>query len=515
MAERITLRNRASGLLLHPTSLPGPHGLGDLGPPAHAFADFLASSGQRWWQMLPIGPPDERDSPYGAQSAFAGSPLLISIERLAEEGLLNPADASSDPPPGRADYAAAWRLKEPLLRRAHAAFEARNRPGEQLRFAEFQRANEGWLPDFALFRALKRRHGSAAWTDWPPELRSREPAALARAREALAAEMRFEAFLQFQFIRQWSHLKRRCRERGIGLLGDIPIYIAHESADVWANPEIFRLDAEGRPEAVAGVPPDYFNEDGQLWGNPLYRWETLRRRGYDWWIARLRATFERFDAARLDHFIGFVNYWEVPGGAPTAREGRWREGPGADFFEKALAALGPREIIAEDLGSVTEEVFALRDRFDFPGMRVLQFAFGEGEDSVHLPHRHPARCVVYTGTHDNETTVGWFHALRPEARDHFLETIERERARAPRHLQSEGNEIHWEMIRLALGSPADTAILPVQDLLGLGSEARMNHPGIVEGNWAWRLKEGALSGEVGGRLRELTQAAGRCGEGAS
>ncbi|OGL58651.1 MAG: 4-alpha-glucanotransferase [Candidatus Tectomicrobia bacterium RIFCSPLOWO2_02_FULL_70_19] len=506
MTSPFSLQTRASGLLLHPTSLPGGHGVGDLGPAAHRFAEFLAESGQAWWQMLPIGPADAWGSPYGSSSAFAGNPLLISLDRLAEEGLLAREDASpaAAAPVWRADFARAWRIKEPLIRRAFRAFEARPRSGERGSLEAFLEENAGWLGDFTLFTVLKQRFGASSWADWPPELRSRDHAAIQRAREAHGEEIRFLSFLQYLFFRQWAQLREHCRRKGVGLIGDVPIYVSHESTDVWANPGVFRLDAAGRPEAVAGVPPDYFNSNGQLWGNPLYRWEALRERGYDWWIGRLRAAFRFFDATRLDHFIGFTRYWEVPAGAPTAKEGHWREGPGADLFEKLKDALGSLDLIAEDLGAVTEQVFALRDRFGLPGMRVLHFAFDGGEDNMHLPRHHPPRCVVYTGTHDNDTTASWFGKRPPHEREFAL-----------RCLEHDGSEIHWAMIRLAFSSPAGIAVAPVQDVLGLGSEARMNHPGTLHGNWAWRLREGELTADLARRLRELTRATGRLGGGAA
>ena len=453
--------------------------------------------------MLPIGPADPWGSPYGSPSAFAGNPLLLSLEHLAGDGLLAPEDAAPGAAPsiGRADFARAWRHKEPLLRKAFRVFEARRRAEEQEMFHAFAEENAGWLGDFALYTALRQRLGKDSWTGWPAELRSRERSALERARESLREEIRFLSFLQYQFARQWSDLRAHCRRKGVGLIGDIPIYVAHESADVWAHPDIFRLDPSGKPEAIAGVPPDYFNSEGQLWGNPLYRWGALRERGYDWWIARFRSICRSFDATRLDHFIGFTRYWEVPAGAPTAREGHWEPGPGAYLFEKALAALGPVEIIAEDLGAVTEEVTALREQFGFPGMRVLHFAFDSGDGNPHLPHNYPARCVAYTGTHDNDTTVGWFESRRDGALH--------ERERALRYLNHDGSEIHWAMTRLAFSSPADLAIVPVQDLLGLGTEARMNYPGVLDGNWAWRLRGGELTEPLGRRLRELTQSTGR------
>ncbi len=508
MADRLTLRTRASGVLLHPTSLPGPHGIGDLGRGALRFAEFLAEAGQRWWQMLPVGPTTRGHAPYTSPSSFAGNPLLLSIERLAADGLLSRRDLAPPPglPAGRVRYDAVIRFKEPLLRKAAAAFSKRGRPG----LDAFVRANASWLPDYALYEAIKASQGGAEWTDWEPALRRRDPAALERARKGLDGEVHYRLFLQLQFARQWEELKSFCARRGIGLIGDVPIFACHDSADVWTRPELFHLDVRGRPTDVAGVPPDYFSRDGQLWGNPLHRWEAHRRRGYDWWIARLRAVFRRFDAVRLDHFIGFHRVWAVPAGEKTARRGRWWPVPGAPFFEAVLRALGPIELIAEDLGIVTPEVKALRDRFGFPGMSVLQFAFGtDPEFSPYRVHNHPRRCVVYTGTHDNDTTVGWFRDRGGPGSTRTREEIRRERAEALRYLGGDGGEIHWDMIRMALLSPADTAILPAQDLLGLGSEARMNTPGTTKGNWMWRLGDGSPGPRIAARLRMLTETYGR------
>jgi len=496
-----TLRARSSGILLHLSSLPGPHGIGDLGPSARRFADFSAASGQTWWQMLPIVPPDCTNCPYTALSAFAGSPLFISLDKLAEAGFLAPGDTgpSGEFQPGRVEYAAVRRFKEERLERAFSAFERRGGSEERARFEGFCADNAWWLSDFALFCALKERHGGAVWTQWDPGLRSREPAALARVRGELDARIRYHQFLQYQFFLQWSGLREHCRSLGLGLMGDVPIYVAHDSAEVWAEPELFWLEPDGRPTIISGVPPDCFSETGQRWGTPLYRWEEHKSRGYEWWIRRLKLTFERFDAARLDHFIGFQRYWEVPASEPTARRGRWVDGPGRNFFEKVLAALGPLELVAEDLGLVTPEVLALRDQFDFPGMRVLQFAFGgDPATNSHLPHHHPRRCVVYTGTHDNDTAVAWFRGLGREERRSVL-----------RYLASDGRAIHWAMIRMAFMSVADTAIVPAQDLLGLGTEARINLPGSERGNWEWRLAPGALSERIGQRLLNLTEVYGR------
>ena len=510
------LDRRTSGVLLHLTSLPGPHGSGDLGPAAHRFADFLAESRQSWWQMLPVGPVGCGNSPYQALSAFAGDPLLISLAKLADDGLLDAKDLepSRDLRRERVGYVAARRFRAARLRKAFAAFEARRRPSERQRLEAFLAENESWLPDFALFSALRDAHPPGSWTAWPEELRARAPAALARARARFAGEIRYHQFLQLEFHRQWSELRAHCRERGVGLIGDVPIFVAHDSADVWAHPRLFTVAPSGGLSSMAGVPPDYFSATGQLWGNPLYRWRVLRARGYDWWIARLRSVTRAFDVARIDHFIGFHRAWALAPGATTAERGRWVRGPGVAFFLRARRALGRLPFIAEDLGLVVPEVKALRDRLDLPGMRVLQFAFGDDpEAESYQPHNYPRRCVVYTGTHDNDTTVGWFHDVGLRRRStRSAQQIERERGFALRYLGSDGREIHWDLIRLALMSVADTAIIPMQDLLGLGSEARMNLPGTAEGNWEWRMRDEAAADRVGERLARLTETYSRGAE---
>jgi len=497
---RPTLSRRAAGILMHLTSLPGPHGIGDMGPQARRFAGFLASAGQTWWQMLPVNPAAAGNSPYTAYSAFAGEPCLVSLEGLAAEKLLEPGDL--EPPKalaaGRVRFGEARRFKDSRFRKAFEAFERSKDARRRERFEKFCSENDAWLSDYALFCALKRAH-HGRWTDWPRELRSRQPSALAAARRQHGPEIRYQQFLQHLFHAQWTGLRERCRKLGLALLGDAAIYVAHDSAEVWARPDLFFLDAEGRPTVVSGVPPDYFSKTGQLWGTPLYRWDAHRAEGYRWWIARLKSSFERFDAVRLDHFIGFQNYWEVPGSARTAEKGRWVDGPKDALFEEARRTLGPLEIIAEDLGCVTPEVAALRKRQGFPGMRVLQFAFGGDHGAnEHLPHNCERACALYTGTHDNETTAAWFGRL-PKAEREF----------ALRYLGSDGKLIHWDMIRAAWMSVAGLAIAPVQDLLGAGDEARMNFPGTAEGNWEWRLEEGALTPKIAERLRLLTETYGR------
>ncbi len=499
------LSERASGILLHLTSLPGPHGCGDLGPQAHAFARSLHDAGQRWWQMLPVGPLGYGNSPYSAHSSFAGNPLLISLERLAEEGLLSRA-ALSDAPRfrrGRVDYAATRSWRMPQLRNAYAAHGRRT--DDHPHFEAFCAANAGWLEDFALYAAIKQSRSDRPWTEWEPELRSRGRAALDRARRALRAEIDQHRFEQFLFDDHWQALRDECHQLGIGLIGDLPIFVAHDSADVWAHRELFFLDAQGQPTVVAGVPPDYFSATGQRWGNPLYDWEALERTGFHWWLQRFAQTFARFDAVRLDHFIGFTRCWEVPAREKTAKNGRWRPGPGARLFE----ALGPAQLIAEDLGEVTPEVTALRERFGFPGMRVLQFAFGTDlQARAFLPHNYERNSVAYTGTHDNDTTSAWFHDCGSPQRSEEQCEEERRMALAYLGVKDGGREIHWDMIRGVWGSVANLAIAPVQDLLGLGSEARMNLPGTAEGNWEWRL-EALPDVAVLDRLGEMTGLYGR------
>lgn len=510
------LGERSSGVLLHPTSLPGPHGCGDLGEGARRFADFLAAAGQRWWQMLPVAPPGYGDSPYSAESAFAGSPLLVDLAALSKGGLLAQSDLAGGEalPEGKVDYAATAQYRDARLRAAAEAFALRiaaKGTGEGGRFERFCRANRRWLEDYALYRALKRARGGAPWTAWEPALRDRKPKALQAARDSLRAEIAQHRFEQYAFAEQWRALREYCAARGIGLLGDLPIFVAHDSADVWEHKELFRLDARGEPEAVAGVPPDYFSATGQRWGNPLYRWDVLRSTDYAWWIDRLRVTLARFDAARIDHFIGFTRYWQIPADCPTAVDGRWVKGPGAHFFRAVRKALGDLPLVAEDLGAVTDEVKALRDRFSLPGMRVLQFAFGDDPSAPDfLPHNYPRNTVVYTGTHDNDTTVGWFNDPGGEGRPRSPAEAERERQTAMDYLASDGREVHWDMIRTALLSVADTAIAPLQDLLGLGSEARMNVPGTTGGdNFRWRFRDADLSPEIAARMARLTRIYGR------
>lgn len=491
---------RSSGVLLHPTSLPGRFGIGDLGEPAYRFVDFLVEARQSLWQVLPLGPTGYGDSPYQAFSSFAGNPLLISLEELVKEGAL-PSDALEVTPrfpDDRVSFGVVIEFKMAILRQSFHYFQEHASRAQRQEFARFCDAERGWLDDYALFMALKGHHAGAVWNTWEPKIARREPQALARWRQELATPVAFQQYLQYQFFRQWAAVKGYANRQGIRIVGDVPIFVAHDSADVWAHPELFYLDESGSPTVVAGVPPDYFSETGQLWGNPLYRWDVMAQDGYAWWIERMRMAFRLVDVIRLDHFRGFEGYWEVPATERTAVRGRWVKGPGAAFFQALQQALGDVPIIAEDLGVITPEVEALRDGFGFPGMKILQFAFATDSGNEFLPHNYPRHCVVYTGTHDNDTTVGWFHSAPEQERTYCLQ-----------YLGTDGREIHWDLIRLAMMSVADTVVFPLQDLLGLGTEARMNYPSRLGGNWAWRFTAEMLTEEIRDRLAGLTETYGR------
>ena len=480
--------SRSSGILLHPTSLPGSYGIGDFGDEARAFVDFLVAGRQSWWQVLPLGPTGYGDSPYQLMSAFAGNPLLIDPRQLIAHGLLTLEDIGAPNfSAERVEFAQVQDFKDRLLRRAFENFKlgAGHLAAD---FEEFCDGNRFWLDDYALFRALKDAHGGVEWTKWAQGLAHREPSALEKARGDLREQIERHKFDQFLFFKQWRALSEYGHARGVRLIGDIPIFVAHDSVDVWANREYFKLDHEGKPTVVAGVPPDYFSETGQLWGNPLYDWERLQADGFKWWIERVRFALSQFDLVRVDHFRGFVACWEVPAGETTAEHGEWVNTPGRELFTALTAALGDLPIIAENLGVITPEVESLRAEFGFPGMRVLQFAFSSDEENIHLPDNYPRDVVVYTGTHDNDTTAGWFAGLDDESETPDAKKAEREFCL--KYLESDGQEIHWDMIRAALSSAADTAIIPLQDLLGLGSEARMNLPATESGNWTWRFKAG-------------------------
>jgi len=501
------MNQRAAGILLHPSSLSNRYPIGDLGPAATAFADFLAESGQHWWQMLPIGPTGGENSPYQSPSAFAGNPLLISPDQLVEHGLLGRQDIefSIYGSEGKVNYTAAAGLKMRWLKKAFENFEKNSRGGQQSEFDAFVHAESYWLEDFSLFLAIQEKAGTSNWTRWSQELRTRQPDAILRAQKTLANDVRYHQFVQWQFSAQWKALRDYCKSKAIRLIGDIPLFLAHQSADVWSHPELFKLNADGNPAVVAGVPPDYFSKTGQLWGLPVYRWETLQTQNFKWWVERMRTAFGRFDVNRLDHFIGFVRTYEVSAQAKTAVNGQYLPGGGATFFEAVRKALGSLPFIADDLGAITPEVVALLDQLQIPGTRVLQFEFGSKLEARSSPAAlHPVKSVVYTGTHDNDTTAGWYAKL-PAAQREALQ----------KKLGASDQEAVWAMIREALASQADITIVPAQDLLVLGSEARMNLPGIAKGNWQWRLKDGALTDDLAQRLRSITTTYGRLGSGDS
>jgi 4-alpha-glucanotransferase len=490
----MTTLTRSAGLLLHPSSLPGRFGIGDLGPAAFAWIDVLAEAGITWWQILPLSPTGYADSPYQATSAFAGNPNLISPERLVELDLLTSSELTTpgDFPPDRIDYdsGAVVGLKRALLERAFCVFQGHPQHPLHPDFEAFVAAEAGWLEDFALFMALKEAHELRAWMDWPEGLRLRQPAALQAARQELAERIAQHRFEQFLFARQWGELLTYAHTNGVQLLGDMPIFVSADSADVWANPAYFLLDPARRPTVVAGVPPDYFALSGQLWGNPLYDWDTIAADNFAWWRARLAHTLRTVDLVRIDHFRGFVAAWHVPAGETSAAFGHWEPGPGAALFEALGGADLP--IIAEDLGMITPDIDALRTRFGFPGMRILQFAFGGAVEARFLPHNFEPNTVAYTGTHDNDTTLGWWTTIQP---------AEQEALR--RYLGREVGAPNWELIRLAWASVAKLAIAPVQDVLGLGSSARMNMPGQAAGWWRWRLRPGEFNRKQIAQLAEL------------
>ncbi len=478
---------RAAGILLHPTSLPGPNGIGEIGPEAHRFIDFMAESGLHIWQMLPVGPTGYGNSPYQCFSAFAGNPLLIHVE-----------GAPVHFPENTVDFARVIPHKQALLR------EATRRLARDDRYLAFVARHGWWLEDYALFMALKQEHGGIAWTDWEPGAALRDPHAIDGWKIRLADSIEHYRREQWLFFSQFFALKQACTERGIKLMGDLPIYVAHDSADVWSNPGLFQLDATGRLLVQAGVPPDYFSATGQLWGNPIYNWEAMRAQGYTWWIRRMQAAFELFDLVRIDHFRGFEAYWEVPGADLTAENGEWVEGPGASLLSAITDALGPLPIAAENLGVITPAVEALREQFGYPGMSILQFAFGtDGQANLFLPHTYPHERVVYTGTHDNDTTIGWWNSAGAGDSTRSAEEVDREKDYARRYLDTDGHEMNWTLIRAALASVANTALIPMQDVLGVGSESRMNLPGRQSGNWEFRFSTDQLTTGLIQRLRTL------------
>lgn len=493
---------RSAGLLLHPTSLPGPHAIGDLGQGARAFVDFLARSGLSLWQILPLVPPGGGGSPYSSRSAFAGNALLVDLSALVGEGLLLPEELPAPAgAPGRMDLGLAEQLKGAALEKA-ARRVIHARPGERAYAARQQLdaflERHPWAAEYGLFLALKRRHEGRAFWEWEPGVRDREPGALARAREELDEEVRVAAVGQLLFERQWQAIKAYANERGVQLIGDVPLYVDADSVDVWTHRESFLVDRTGRREVLAGVPPDPFSDVGQLWGNPIYDWRHLAETGHAFWVERMRRALEQTDIVRIDHFRGFAAYWEVPVGAADARSGRWVEGPGQALFDDLTKALGPLPLIAEDLGIITPDVVALREALGLPGMKILEFAFGEDAKNPYLPHHHEENMAVYTGTHDTNTVVGWWQESPEHVRDH-----------ARRYLGTDGRDIAWDLIRAAFASVARLCVVPVQDVLSLDGSARMNVPGKADGNWTWRVSAEALNDQVGGRLADLVYLYGR------
>lgn len=505
------LSTRASGILLHPTSLAGPFAHGDLGPCAREFVDFLHQAKQRWWQMLPIHPTGGGDSPYDSPSAFAGSPYLVSLEDLVEVGLLEQGELPEAAPlaagqPDEARFALGRDARVPLLRRAHQRFIQPGSDSLKIAHEEFLQLNNSWVWDFGLYAALKQVNQLRSWVDWDPELRARSPEALEAAHRNLKDEVRFEVFCQFLFHYQWGKLRDYARSKNVSLMGDIPMFVSHDSADVWANQGMFFLGNDGARLVQAGVPPDYFSEDGQLWGNPLYRWDAMRGDDYGWWIDRLRRELHKFDAVRIDHFIALCRYWEVPMGAENARGGKYVPVDGAHFLSRVSHHLGGLPYVAEDLGVLTQEVADLRDHFALPGMRILQFAFSEGAET-YLPHRHPKRSVAYLGTHDNDTTRGWYENLQTVASAGGPSAAQA-RSQLKRIYAYSGvsdpSQVNRALIRLGMASQADTVILTIQDLLDQDSRSRMNVPGVGSGNWAYRMNPGSLTDPLADELCDIT-----------
>jgi 4-alpha-glucanotransferase len=501
--ERENKKQRGSGVLLHISSLPSPYGIGDLGPQAYAFADFLAASKQRYWQILPLNPTDLAcdNSPYHSFSAFAFNPLLISPELLIEDGFLDSKDVGPLPTLSKesVDFRSVIPFKFKILLSAFERFREREDTQDYEKFCE---ENVYWLDDYSLFVALKSRFRKKRWHLWPSEIKDRQARAINAMRTDLDHEICREKFLQYMFQKQWARLRKYCHHKGIEILGDIPIYVVHDSVDVWAHPELFKLDMDKKPYVVAGVPPDYFSNTGQLWGNPLYRWDVMQKRKYDWWVERIAHNLGLFDRVRIDHFRGFVGYWEIPAKEKTAIHGRWVKAPAMDFFKTIKQRFQPLPIVAEDLGIITPDVKEIMDLFAFPGMKVLLFAFGEDNpDHPYLPHTYGKNCLVYTGTHDNNTVSGWFKSeAKPEDKKRLFRYIGR--------IVPE-KEIPWEFIRLGAMSIANTFIVPMQDILGLGIEARMNKPATKTGNWRWRLLREQLTPAVSKSLREITMTSGR------
>jgi 4-alpha-glucanotransferase len=485
---------RASGVLLHPTSLPGLDGIGDLGPEAYRWVDFLVESNCHLWQVLPLGPTGYGDSPYQCFSAFAGNPYLISPTLLMDEDLLTRTDFNDRPnfPADKVDFGPVINWKLTLLDRAYEHFKKGASPEITKAYAAFCKRNSDWLDDFALFMAIKGSQGGVSWDNWPVELRSRDQVTLKSFQSKNSDEIEKHKFRQFLFSTQWTNLHSYANSKNIQIIGDIPIFVAYDSADAWSHPELFYLDESGKPTVVAGVPPDYFSPTGQLWGNPLYRWEAHQKENYAWWVKRFKSVLSAVDIVRLDHFRGFAGYWEIPAGMPTAEIGKWVKGPGQPFMDAIHAQLGELPIIAEDLGEITPDVVQLRDVNNFPGMKIFQFGFGATPADPFLPHNYSKNCVAYTGTHDNDTSVGWYQSA-PEKEKDFCR----------RYLARSGDDIAWDLIRGVWGSVAMFSICPLQDLLSLGTQARMNYPGKPSGNWGWRFVPEQITPGMVERLKEM------------
>ena len=496
--EDIEMFERSSGILLHPTSLPGKYGIGSLGKEAYKFVDFLKKSNQKLWQIFPLGPTGYGDSPYQCFSSFAGNPYLIDFDLLIEQNLLTEEDLKDVNFGGNEeyiDYGAIYNQKYPLLRKAYENFKANGNKELKEKLETFKTENSSWLDDYSLYISLKNHFNGLPWNEWEDDIRTRKEAAINKYKAELANEIEYHNFIQFLFFTQWNNVKKYANDNGIKIIGDIPIFVAVDSSDAWANPEIFLFDPELKPVKVAGVPPDYFSATGQLWGNPLYDWDKLKELNYKWWVDRVKANLSTCDIIRIDHFRGFDEYWAVPYGDKTAENGTWCPGPRTDLFNTIKNELGELPIIAEDLGTMTQGVIDLREATGFPGMKILGFAFDSKEENDYLPHTYTKNCVVYTGTHDNDTLIGW-----------FTKANEDDKQFARNYLNSRSdNEIHWDAIRGAWSSVANMAIAPIQDFLGLGSEARINTPGLASGNWQWRLKDGVLTDELAERIAKLTK----------
>ena len=522
MTQALSLHHRSCGVLMHLTSLPGGYGIGDLGASARRFADFLVEAGQTWWQMLPVHPVGPGDSPYSSPSAFAGNPLLIDLDVLIAEGMLSRKELPRVSPAGttKTRYATVIHERENLLRLAFKRYQNKHRKHASVENFDYE--NRHWLDDYALYRALKKAHNQASWITWDTGTRSRQSTVLNEARRALRDEINYQRFIQYQFFRQWQKFKYYCNSKGVGLIGDMPIFVDLDSCDVWTHRDLFRVDTKGRMRVVSGAPPDAFIATGQKWGHPLYRWSKHEATGFTWWIDRLRHMLTLFDAVRVDHFLGFHRCWAIPGDAPTAESGRWSASPGQVLFTAATEALGPLPVIVEDLGVVVPAALELRDRFGFLGMRILQNAFGEN-GQYDRPHHYTRRCVAYTGTHDNDTTVGWFKSLpRGDRRQSIGSRRGRHHSvgqgvgsdlttqqRVLRYTGTDGRQIHWDFVRLLYMSVANLTIVPMQDFIGLDSRSRMNIPGTPNGNWHWRLPGDAVSTELPDQLYDMVQTYGR------